>query len=393
MTKKNEKEYLAVAESVDEVYDKIRKELGDNYEVIEKETKRKYKFPFSWRKEFHYRAVLKNAVETQPKKMMSQKKMILEMLDNPDNYQKSSKELQGGNEIDEIKSMLHEFQKNMQVQEKEIYLGAESEICLKQLYENLIANEVEESYAKELIEELKKKTAEEDLKNQTILSRKLKEIVADKIKVNGSLEGQSMQTLALIGPTGVGKTTTLVKIATSLKKGEKRIGLITTDNYRVAAFDQLKEYADKLGCPMIKSEPEELYDPIDVFKYQKGMDHILVDTSGRSPMNKGLIDEIKSYLEVVQPDHVALVLSSTQKYSDMIRTLNNYSEIKTNSLILTKLDETMSYGFLFNIMMKYNIPISYMTTGQEVPDDIEIATKENIASRIVNGVENNESGL
>lgn len=391
--KKTETEFLAVATSVDEVYEKIRNEFGDNYEVVKKDTKMKYRFPFSWKKEYHYRAIMKNKVETAPVKMMDQKKKILDMLDNADKFQKHPVNSHEQTEISEIKSMLEEFKQSMQTQEKEEFLESEKEGVLKRYYESLITNEVEENYAKELVFEVKNKLSEKEWNNERIVKTKIEDMIKEKIKVYGSFERQNMQTLALIGPTGVGKTTTLVKIATSLKKGNKRIGLITTDNYRVAAFDQLKEYADKLGCPMIKSEPEELYDPIDVFKYQKGMDHILVDTSGRSPMNKGLINEIKSYLEVVQPDHVCLVLSSTQKYSDMLYTLKNYSEIKINSIIITKLDETMSYGFLYNILMKYDIPISYITNGQEVPDDIEIATKEYIAKRVVNGVGDDESSL
>jgi flagellar biosynthesis protein FlhF len=389
----SEKEYLAVAETVDEVIDKIRKELGNDYEVVEKDTKVRYKFPFSWKKEYRYRAILKNSVDTQPKASTNKKKMLIDMLDNPKTFEKEAKETEKDEEINEIKTMLQEFQKKIQPAEVQGFLTGEKETNLKRLYDGLVANEIEEAYAKELIEEVTAKTNESEWSDLPLLKKRLTGIVKDKVNIDDTVLKQSMQTLALIGPTGVGKTTTLVKIATSLKQGDKRIGLITTDNYRVAAFEQLKEYADKLGCPMIKSEPEELYDPIDVFKYQKGMDHILVDTSGRSPMDKGLIEEIQSYLEVVQPDHVALVLSATQKYSDMLRTLNNYSDIKVNSIIFTKLDETMSFGFLHNILMKYNIPISYMTTGQEVPDDIEIATKENIAERIVNGVGIYESGV
>lgn len=373
------KEYVAVAESIDEVYDKLRETLGDHYEVIEKETKRQ--FPLWWKKRYHYRAVMKMHV-TPPAPSDQQRKKLIDLIDNPPSA--------ASGEIEELKSLLKEFKGKIPPTEVSGFLAEESEKPLLLFYTRLIENEVEEPLAKSLIEKVKGDLPPGQWKAPAIETA-LKTAMMESMEVFGSFEEPALQTIALIGPTGVGKTTTLVKIATSLKTNTKDIGLITTDNYRVAAFDQLREYAEKLGCPMIKSEPEELYDPIDVFKYQKGMDHILVDTSGRSPMNKGLIDEIKSYLEVVQPDHVALVLSSTQKYSDMIRTLDNYKGIKINSLILTKLDETMSYGFLYNIMTRYRLPISYLTAGQEVPDDIEVATKERLVEWIVNGVGHDES--
>lgn len=353
MAKTREKEYVAVAKTVDEVYELIRRELGNEYKVVEKDARYKYRFPFSWKKEYRYRAVLEEASKARSHK----------------------------------KSLLDQLQNNKGVQESE----CKHEKALKSFFNRLVQNEVETSYARELLEDAREQLKQSGVEGEDAAIAALQSAVVARLKVSGPIKGKQTQTLALIGPTGVGKTTTLVKIATTLKQSGKRVGLITTDNYRIAAFEQLKEYADTLGCPMIKSEPEELYEPIDVFKYQKGMDHILVDTSGRSPMNEGLIEEIKQYLDVVQPDHVALVLSSAQKYSDMVRTLDNYKEIKIDSLIFTKLDETKAFGFLYNVQRKYNLPVSYVTTGQEVPDDIETATKEALASRIINGAEEHES--
>jgi flagellar biosynthesis protein FlhF len=206
--------------------------------------------------------------------------------------------------------------------------------------------------------------------------------IKDVLKVGPANEGRVH---AFIGPTGVGKTTTIAKIAAMYSLNEKKkVGMITIDTYRIGAVEQLKIYADILGLPF------EVVNSID--DIQKSMDNlkdcdmIFVDTTGRSIKNIMQLSELKLYLDRIKPDVTYLVISMTTKYNDLIQILNGFSTMDYNSVILTKLDETSTYGSLLNVACNTDVPISFITVGQNVPDDIEAATEDKLINLITGEV-------
>ena len=178
--------------------------------------------------------------------------------------------------------------------------------------------------------------------------------------------------IIVIGPTGVGKTTTLAKLAANMVLTEKKkVGLVTSDTYRIAAVEQLKTYSEIIGVPLsIIYTPGEILNAIESYKDK---DLILVDTAGRSHKDKYQLMELKTLIKSSIDYEVYLVMSATTKFSDCIEIIKNYSFLDDYKLLFTKLDETSAFGVILNVAYITKKPISYITTGQSVPDDIEIA--------------------
>lgn len=188
--------------------------------------------------------------------------------------------------------------------------------------------------------------------------------------------------VALVGPTGVGKTTTLAKMAAHLTLGQgRRIALITADTYRIAAVEQLRTYSEIIGVPL-----EVVYDPAEVrgaLAAHSDKDLILVDTAGRSPKNYAHMSELKTYLDVLEPSETYLVLSLTSGYRDASMIVDHYLPLGFDYFLFTKWDEAAAPGLMYNMVRKYKRPLSYVTTGQNVPDDMEIADPETITRAIL----------
>ena len=200
------------------------------------------------------------------------------------------------------------------------------------------------------------------------------------IRIERPLTSNSKKIMMFVGPTGVGKTTTVAKLAArfAFKKEKKyKVGIITLDTYRIGAVEQLMTYAK-----MMKLSIETVIDPNDflsAINSLKHNDYILIDTVGSSQHDKEKIDKLYSFLRAVdgysQID-VNLVLSAATKYEDLQDIFENFSILPIDTLVFTKLDETKSYGNIFSLVYQENRPISYFSTGQEVPDDLEVATSE-----------------
>lgn len=198
----------------------------------------------------------------------------------------------------------------------------------------------------------------------------------------------SRKYINVVGPTGVGKTTTLAKIAAqAVLKYQKKVAFITTDTYRIAAIDQLKTYAKILNVPL------EVTYTLDDFKNAKDKyshyDLILIDTAGRNFRNKQYVDDLKSVIDFDEELETLLVLALTSKYSDMIDIVDQFSLIKIDKFIFTKVDETSKYGSMLNLMTKYKLGVAYLTNGQNVPDDIIEASPKSIANTVL-GVNKHE---
>ncbi|HWE02900.1 MAG TPA: flagellar biosynthesis protein FlhF [Tepidisphaeraceae bacterium] len=252
-------------------------------------------------------------------------------------------------------------------------------------YTQLIGNEVAEELAAELIKSLKTQIRPEHLQQPDFIRERLAEQLEKLLPTAGPIvrgKKTGPHVVALIGPTGVGKTTTIAKLAANLKLRDKhRVGLITLDTYRIAAVDQLKRYADIIGAPLrvvngVDDLREAMYAMRDV-------DFLLIDTAGRSPNDMLKLNELKSLLTTAEPDEVHLVLSSTSSPECLQLAINRFSDVRVDKIIFTKIDEAAHVGVVLNVLRKVNKSLSYITTGQDVPDDIEVGKSRRLAQLIL----------
>lgn len=190
------------------------------------------------------------------------------------------------------------------------------------------------------------------------------------------------KTIFFLGPTGVGKTTTLAKIAAQLViKGNYKIGLITADTYRIAAVDQLRTYSEILKLPLkIIYKPDEMYKAMAEFNDK---DIILIDTAGRSHKDIKLINETKELINGVKNKEIYLVLSVATDSITLNSIVEQYNFINQYKVIFTKLDEAEAYGNILNTIYNHKCTLSYFTTGQDVPDDIKIANTDEIVKHLI----------
>lgn len=243
----------------------------------------------------------------------------------------------------------------------------------KLLYNKMIENEVNETYANQIIEEMEK-----NVKPNMPFDQALANIYQKMILKFGKPETitpakNGPKVVFFIGPTGVGKTTTIAKIASKFSvEGKKKVALLTTDTYRIAAAEQLRTYADILEVPFrVIYTVEEIDNSLRNFK---DYDYIFVDTAGHSHKNeiqKANMNEFIHSVDGKVEKEAYLVLSATTKYRDLLSIADSYSEMTEYKLIFTKLDETVTLGNLLNLKLYTGAPLSYVTCGQNVPDDIE----------------------
>ena len=251
-------------------------------------------------------------------------------------------------------------------------------------FTDLIEAEVDEAIVREWIDEIRREGDSHTTSDATLVKARVAELLEDEIKVFGPIKtvADKCRVVALVGPTGVGKTTTIAKLAANYRLREKRrVGLITVDTYRVAAVEQLRTYADIIDLPMeVVATPREMREAVARMGH---LDLVLMDTAGRSPRDEVKIQELKSMLSEAEPDEVHLVLSSTAGSKSLISTADKFADVGTTALLLTKLDEAHSLGHLASLVRECDLPVSYLTDGQNVPDDIQIAERATMAERVL----------
>jgi flagellar biosynthesis protein FlhF len=276
-------------------------------------------------------------------------------------------------EISNMRKMIEQVLTKLPRQEK----------AVSPLYDLLVKNDIDPEIAANLVQGL---PDEHSLvgSNPAIVRQLLLERITNYLqRVEGiALPETGSKTVAFIGPTGVGKTTTIAKLAANfaLQQGHK-VALVTADTYRISAVEQLKTYADIIDIPVeIVYTPDELKAAIYRHRDKK---LVLVDTAGRSPRNQYQLAELQALLAVDPYIETHLVLSTTTKYADALEAVNRFSVCSPQKFLFTKVDEASNLGTLFNLLYQFPGTLSYITTGQNVPDDIELANPVKLANLVL----------
>ena len=287
-----------------------------------------------------------------------------------------SKELK--NEIADLKLMMKSMQKHtIQSELPENFLPYIDFLKRQELSEELITAISDELFVhqKQQVEPITK----HEMKD--ITKQVLRKLLAHLPMGGLSYEKKYIN---VFGPTGVGKTTTIAKMAArSVLEKKKKIGFITTDTYRIAAIEQLKTYANLLQAPV-----EIVYNANDYKKAIENFAHldlVFIDTAGRNYKEAKYVDDLKEMINFDQEVESFLVLALTAKEQDMESIIQQFSEIPIGKYIFTKIDETNSIGTMYNLMIKYNKGLAYYTNGQEVPEDIEVAHIEAVLELFFQG--------
>lgn len=296
--------------------------------------------------------------------------------------------------VEKLDSLQNMIEKKLQTVEEEASEEAaeteeeSSEMMrfMKLLYNTMLDNEVNEKYANQIIDEMEK-----NLKPNMPFDYALGDVYQKMILKFGKPSpiekgGNRPRVIFFVGPTGVGKTTTIAKIASRFRVDQKlKVALLTADTYRIAAAEQLRTYANILEIPfrVIYSVEEMEMALRDFGKY----DYILVDTAGHSHQNVVLKENMGAFIRAVEnlDKEVHLVLAATTKYRDLINITETYSDIAEYKIIFTKLDETTTLGNLLNIKLYTGASLSYITYGQNVPDDIEIFNPQKTVKQLLGG--------
>lgn len=258
-------------------------------------------------------------------------------------------------------------------------------------YTRLIENEVAQELADEIIAGVRDELTPSELADESTVRaavlRRLEtlltvdqQVAAPPVK---AADGRPL-TIALIGPTGVGKTTTIAKLAAAYRlRHGKKVALITSDTYRIAAVDQLRTYANIIGVPLrVVHTPAEMQAAVEA---TRDADVVLIDTAGRSPGDTQRVCELRTFLQAAKPHQTHLVLSSVASEGALMRSAERFGDLKPNLVIFTKLDEAANLGVLVNVARRIDAKLSYVTTGQEVPDDIEPSRPERLARLVLDG--------
>ena len=292
--------------------------------------------------------------------------------------------------LDSLQSLLEQQlqkpdeEKKEEVKKEEV---SETDTFMKLLYKTMLENEVDEVYAGQIIEEIEKVNKPNSPFDFALANTYQKMILKFGKPVGITPSEKGVKMVFFVGPTGVGKTTTIAKIASRFQVDDKKkVALLTADTYRIAAAEQLRTYANILEVPFrIVYAIEEVEQALTDFK---DYDYILVDTAGHAYNNTAQKEAMSKFIHSVDDKvekEVFLVLSATTKYKDLISIADAYKEMVDYKLIFTKLDETTTLGNLLNLKLYTGASLSYVTHGQNVPDDIENFNPQKTVKRLLGG--------
>ncbi|MFW6381069.1 MAG: flagellar biosynthesis protein FlhF [Bacillota bacterium] len=280
-------------------------------------------------------------------------------------------------EINDLKGMINNL--NQQWEQGSFARNLPENLAF--IYDYLIEQGMDQEFIRSFIRRLQSKT--EDYREILHITREQLKHVIGKVE---PIDPDSAKVIAFTGPTGVGKTTTIAKIAARFALQENhRVGLVTADTYRIAAVQQLQTYSDIVNLPLEVVYDEQELQGVVRDKFQD-FDLIFIDTAGSSWQDELQLGKLRQIANNSLIDEVHLLLSLNTKTGDLFSILENFSSVDPDRLILTKLDETTTYGDIINLSRYSQLPYSYITFGQDVPDDIAVAHPETMVDYIFSGL-------
>lgn len=304
---------------------------------------------------------------------------ITAAVDNGPNYPPAQAKVlpkQWENEISELKAMVAQLVSKQQKQE------IQTDGIFASYLEKLQDRGVEAKVAEAVLLDIKREYGANDSLKEEVLDL----IVQKKMKAYLPTEKlpPKARVVVFTGPTGVGKTTTLAKLAAHLSLYQnKQVGMITIDTYRIGAVEQLRTYAEITDIPIeVVMTPKDIETALEKLA---GADIVLVDTAGRSANNSMQVKELATFINRLPQAEIFLVLSVTTKTEDLHLIVDKFRSIGYNRLIFTKLDETANFGAIINTTYATGLPVTYVTTGQSVPDDLEEADADKLVQLILKG--------
>ena len=254
---------------------------------------------------------------------------------------------------------------------------------LADLHRRLLDQEVEPALAQELVTTIDGELSLQAANDPATVRDSLAKHLRQMLPTAGPLaptDGQPT-VVFLIGPTGVGKTTTIAKLAATQKLQRSKVALVTCDTYRVAAIPQLKTYADILRLPIdVAYSPDELTDHV---LHHLDADFVFVDTPGRSQRNAGQLADLRRFVLSVPARRTFLTVTAGARYRDMLDVVARFGAIPFDGLLVTKLDETSTYGPILNLVCQTGKPVTYLTNGQNVPHDIAVASSSGLTELLL----------
>ena len=328
----------------------------------------------------------KNSTENIEKKLDSLQTLLESQLNNRQSEKEESAKTQ---DVPDAEEKEDKTQDMAAAEKKEEEKNPEQDKFIRLLYNKMLDNEMDEKYVNSILEDASK-TKKADLPFDYLLANIYQKMVLKFGRSEGITPSEEGPRIVLfIGPTGVGKTTTIAKLAGRYCVEEKKkVALLTADTYRIAAAEQLRTYANILETPFrIIYTPEELQAAVEDYW---DCDYIFIDTAGRSHQNTDHLEKMKEMVAALKrPEsyQVFLVLSATTKYRDLQKIADCYGKIADFELIFTKLDETEAVGNLLNMKLYTDAPIAYVTCGQNVPDDMEAFNPQKTVKQILGGKE------
>ena len=290
----------------------------------------------------------------------------------------------------EFSEKLKEIVEEVAVKISKAPLNVKEHENLEKIKETLKDNDFSDEYINILVESIKKEVTVEELENYSTLSKRILDYIASSVNVKDFEPIPEKKVIVFVGPTGVGKTTSLFKLAAlhyahvqSAKNEKPRIHVITTDGYKIGAVHHIEKYCACMELTFsVVDTPNELKNAIDV---NKGvMDLIFIDSSGRNPNDRMQLAEVQKFLSAIDKNlaEVHLVINAGTKMKDIDVIMDKYKCCSYDYVIVSKLDETTDAGNVVSVLSKRGVPISYMTTGQKVPTHISFASRRNILKKM-----------
>lgn len=254
---------------------------------------------------------------------------------------------------------------------------------VRRAHDDLLSAGVDRDTARDLVLKLGRRLTESELRRDGDVRRRLLEVVGESLPVRGPvrLGRGERRVVALVGPTGAGKTTTAAKLAGQFWLARRKVGVLSLDTFRIAATDQLRRQMDILQVPMEVAS--------DAASVREGLDRladaelVVIDTTGRSPRNARELRRQGSLLRAAKPDEVHLVVAANTHPDFAADTLKRFAVLEPSNLVLSKVDEAPALGGMLRSVLDARLGVSYLTVGQEVPDDLEGAVRDRLAQRLV----------